>query len=103
MTAYPALRYFFGAYQHHDWREDYATEWAALNDFMRSDPEVAANFCREISQLLDTEPSEDELRTLLLDEYLAAAMVENLGWTYRDWLRALSDYAAKTIGHPQAS
>jgi CdiI immunity protein len=103
MTTYPTLRYFFGAYMHHDWREDYATEWAALEDFMRSDPAIAANFCQEVSKLLATDPSEDALRTLLLDEYLAAAMVENRGWKYRDWLQALSDHTAKAIGHPQAS
>jgi hypothetical protein len=103
MTAYPTLRYYFGAYMHQDWREDYADEWAALDDFMRSDPHLTANFCQEVSQLLATSPSEDDLRTLLLDEYLAAAMVENLGWKYRDWLKALSDYAAKAVGHPRAS
>jgi hypothetical protein len=103
MTDYPTLAYFFGSYMHHDWREDYADEWAALDDFMRADPHLAANFCQEISQLLAAEPSEDEVRTLLLDEFLAAAMVENRGWKYRDWLRALSDYTAKAIGHPRAS
>lgn len=103
MTTYPTLQYFFECYMHQDWREDYVTEWAVLDDFMRSDPEIAAHFCEEVSRLLATGPSEDELRTLLLDEYLAAAMVENVGWKYRDWLQALSDHVGKAIGHPQAS
>jgi hypothetical protein len=103
MTAYPTLSYFFGGYMHPDWREDHPDEWAVLDDFTRSDPQLTTKFCQEISQLLATNPSEDELRTLLLDEYLAAAMVESLGWKYRDWLKALSDHAAKAVGHPQAS
>jgi len=103
MRDYPMLRYFFGAYMHHDWREDYATEWAALDDFMRSDPGVAADFSPEVSRLLATDPSEDELRTLLLDEYFAAAMVENQGWKYRDWLQALANHVQSASGHPRAS
>ena len=104
MTRYPVLDYFFGGYMHQDWREDYPDEWAALDDFIRSEPEgSAAGFCKEASQLLATEPTEAELRELLLEDFGAAAMVENKGWKYRDWIQAMSDHAAKATGHSQAS
>jgi hypothetical protein len=103
MTGYPTLSYFFGGYMHPDWREDHPDEWAVLDDFMRSDPHLTTKFCEEISQLLATDPSEDELRTLLLDEYLAAAMVENRGWRYHDWMQAVAAYIERAVGHPQAS
>ncbi len=83
---------------HEDWRDDYADEWSALDDFIRSEPGGAEGFCKEAAELLATQPSEEELRHLLLDEYVAAAMVENQGWRYRDWMQALSDHAAKVNG-----
>ena len=103
MTGYPTLWQFFGAYMHQDWRLDYADEWSALDDFIRSEPGGAEGFCKEAAELLATEPSEEELRELLLDEYLAAAMMENLGWKYRDWMQAMLDHASKATGHPRAS
>jgi len=98
------LDYFFGGYMHQDWRSDYPDEWAALDHFIRSEPEGSgAGFCKEVAELLATAPSEAELRRLLLEDFGAAAMVENRGWKYRDWIQAMSDHVAKATDHPQAS
>jgi hypothetical protein len=38
MNEYPTLCQFFGGYMHQDWRDDYPDEWAALDDFWKTDP-----------------------------------------------------------------
>lgn len=103
MTKYPNLRQYFGGYLNQDWRDDYADEWAALEDYLRDNPSGANGFCPEAQALLSEHDSEQEVRTIILDELWCAYLAEAHGWRYRDWLRALSDYAAKAIGHPQAS
>lgn len=103
MTDFPALRLFFGAYMHEDWRDEFPDEWAAADDFVRGEPLDAPNFTAEIIQLLVRYPEEGQLRRILLNDFGAAAMVENRGWKYRDWLQALSDHVEKAVGHPQAS
>lgn len=104
MTQYPTLDYFFGVYMHQDWCDDYADEWAAVDAFISEGPaEDPGLFRAEVALLLAQDPSEEEVRDLLLDEFGAAAMVENRGWNYRDWLQALADHVAKATGQPQAS
>jgi len=103
-TRYPTLDYFFGVYMHQDWAVDYADEWAAVDAFVAESPAGAADLLRsEIALVLAKAPTEDEMRRLILDDFEASAMMENLGWKYRDWLQALSDHAAKVSGHPRAS
>jgi hypothetical protein len=101
--SYPTLRLFFGAYMYQCWRDEYPDEWALADDFVRAEPLDARHFSAEIAELLASHPEEDQLRSMLLDDFGGAAMVENLGWKYRDWLQAMSAHVAKAIGHPQAS
>ena len=103
MTEYPTLEQFFGGYLHQDWRDDYPDEWAALDDFLEDGPEVVDSFRREVAVVLADYESEADLRQLVLDELGSFSMVEVRGWTYRAWLQALSNHAAKAIGHPRAS
>jgi len=103
MRDYPMLRHFFGAYMHQDWADEFPDEWAAADEFVEDEPYSVATFTAEMEQLLANCPEEGQLRHKLLDSFGAAAMVENRGWKYRDWLKALSDHAAKAIGHPRAS
>lgn len=104
MTRYPTLWHFFGAYLHEDWQDDYVDEWAAVRGFIADGPaEDAQRFQTEISMLLAEHPSEDAVRGVVLDELGSYYLVDQAGWKYRDWLRALSDHASKAVGHPQAS
>jgi len=103
MTEYFELLQFFGGYLNEDWPDEYADEWAALDNYLHDSPGVAPEFCKEIQALLDDHPSEDEVSKVLSYDLACAYAAENLGWKYRDWLKALSDYATKAIGHPQAS
>ena len=104
MTDYPMLRHFFGAYMHQDWQDDYADEWAAVDGFLADGPpENIQRFRTEIAALLAEHPVEDEVRRIVLDDLDSCCLVEVDGWTYRDWLKALSDHAAKASGHTRAS
>ena len=103
MTDYPMLRHFFGAYMHQDWMDDSPDEWAVAEEFVRDEPFSVAAFAAEMEQLLANCPEEDQLRHILLYDFAAAAMMENLGWKYRDWLQAMTDHMQKAAGHPQAS
>ena len=104
MTPYPTLWQFLGGCLHLDWHDDYPDEWAALDDFLADGPpENAQVFRTEIAALLADHPDEDDVRRIVLDELGSYCLVEVGGWNYRDWLQALSDRAAQSIGHPQAS
>ena len=104
MTAYPTVGSFLGGYMHQDWYDEYPDEWAALDDFLADGPpENARAFRTEIGALLTEHPAEDDVRRIVLDELGSCCLVEVGGWKYRDWLKALSDRAAQSIGHPQAS
>jgi hypothetical protein len=100
---YPSLWLFFGGYLYQCWRDEFPDEWAAADAFVRGEPLSAPNFRAEMDELLLRYPEEQQLRDVLLDGFLAAAMVENRGWKYRDWLQAMADHVDKAVGHPQAS
>jgi CdiI immunity protein len=103
MTDYPLLRHFFGAYMHEDWFDEFPNEWAVADQFVQDEPFSVTTFAAEIDQLLADCPKEKQLRHKLLDDFGAAAMVENRGWKYRDWLQAMADHVQKASGHPRAS
>jgi hypothetical protein len=60
-------------------------------------------FRAEIAAVLAEHPAEEDVRNVVLCEFQSGCLAEVAGWRYRDWLQALSDHAAKAIGHPQAS
>ena len=104
MTQYPTLDSFLGGYLHLDWHDDYPDEWAALDGFLADGPpENAQVFQADIAALLADHPAEEDVRRIVLDDLGSCCLVEVFGWTYRDWLKALSDHAAKVSGHPGAS
>ncbi|HEU5269334.1 MAG TPA: contact-dependent growth inhibition system immunity protein [Jatrophihabitans sp.] len=100
---YPALWTFFAGYMYQCWHDEFSDEWALADAFVHDEPLSASNFHAEMDDLLTCFPDEGQLRDILLDDFGAAAMVENRGWKYRDWLQALSDHVARAAGHPQAS
>ena len=104
MTGYPTLDHFFGVYLGEDWPDDYGSEWAAVDAFVaEGPPEDPGLFRAEIARLLAVHLSEEEVRKVILDDLHSCLSPEVDGWTYRDWLQALSDHVARATGHPQAS
>jgi hypothetical protein len=102
-TRYPSLWLFFAGYLYQCWHDEYADEWAAADEFVRREPQCAPDFHREMAQLVSAHPDEASLRSILLDGFGAAAMVENRGWKYRDWMQAVAAHIERAVGHPQAS
>jgi hypothetical protein len=103
MTEYFNLSQFFGGYLNQDWPDEYSDEWAALDEFLRDNPNAAKEFRPEIQTLLDQRLPEGELSRVIFYDLGCGFSAEVDGWKYRDWLQALSDYAAKAVGQPQAS
>ncbi|MFL6162930.1 MAG: contact-dependent growth inhibition system immunity protein [Jatrophihabitantaceae bacterium] len=103
MTDYPLLWQFFGGYLNEDWPDEYANEWAAVDAFARDAPAKVDAFRSEIAALLAEHPMEEDVRKLVFDDLASCYLAEVDGWKYRDWLKALSDHAAKVVRHPRAS
>ena len=103
MIEYPALWQFFGGYLGPDWPDEYANEWAALDDYLKDHHDVASRFASEVQLLLAEHPSEDAVRHVIFDEFHSAYLAEVDGWRYREWLQALADHVLRATGHPQAS
>ena len=104
MTPYPMLDQFIGCYLYQTWHDEYPDEWAALDDFLADGPPENVQALRtEIATLLTEHPSEDDVRRIVLDDLDSCYLADVNGWKYRDWLQALSDHAAKAVGHPRAS
>jgi hypothetical protein len=104
MTRYFMLGSYLGGYMHVDWHDEYPDEWAALDGFLADGPpENAQTFSADIASLLADYPAEDDVRRIIFDDLGSGYLAEVNGWKYRDWLQALSDHAAKSVGHPQAS
>jgi hypothetical protein len=103
MTSYPTLWSFFGGYLHEDWHDDYADEWAALDEFLADAPDQASGFVAEAKRLLSIALTEAELREVVLDELASYIALEETDWTYRSWLEALADRAGRRVGHAGAA
>lgn len=101
MTEYPTLWQFFGGYLNPDWPDEYANEWAALDDYLTDDPDSGPLFRGEVKRLLAEHPSEEAVREVIFEDLGSAFLAR--GWKYRDWLQALSDHVARATGHPRAS
>jgi hypothetical protein len=100
-TQYPTLDHFFGVYLDQDWLISYGDEWTAVDDFIADGrPGAAELFRTEIALLLAQHSSEDELATVVFEELGCCLNPEVDGWTFRDWLQALSQHAAKAVGTP---
>jgi hypothetical protein len=100
---YPSLWLFFAGYMYQSWHDEFPDEWAVADAFVRDEPLSARTFRAEMNQLLSRYADESQLRQIRLEDFGAAAMMENRGWKYRDRLQAMPDHVEKAVGHPQAS
>lgn len=89
MTDDSALAVLVGGYFHQDVFDVYEDEFAAADDFARSDPGLAAQLLADIPDLLDESPDEECLKTQL--EGLGLAFRPDEGTTYREWLTRIAD------------
>ena len=79
-------------------------EWAALDDYLREQSGRGARLSAAKPKPCSTSTFQRTSCVGCSSTILVArTLAEVDGWKYRDWLKALSDHAAKAIGHPQAS
>lgn len=90
MNDHPALTQLLQAYLHLDWPEDYGDPWAAIDDFLRSEPEQAARLAGEIDRLLGDTAEEAELRRLVVGELGSGYLPEADGWSFASWLAEIA-------------
>jgi hypothetical protein len=87
----PMLEQLVGAYFHPDWADD-ADEDATVRQFLTEAP-GSAGIAEEIDWVLAAMPTEDEVRTYLLE--LGSCYTPAAGeGGYRDWLRSIAARAA---------
>jgi contact-dependent growth inhibition (CDI) system CdiI-like immunity protein len=85
MSLKPALRQLLRAYFTQDFPEIYGDPWQVVEAFAR-EPSLAPMLGSEIDEVLAANPTEPELKHLIIDEYDSSYLPEADGWTYRAWL-----------------
>ena len=93
----PALDNLLGAYFHQDWFDEHADEWATLDDFIEGEPRLAPLLPREIDQVLDEMPTEDEVDTFLRSLGSCYTTTREEGG-YRGWLVEIARRVAAATG-----
>ncbi|MCB0896990.1 MAG: hypothetical protein H6529_07155 [Nocardioides sp.] len=91
MQTLEALGQLFGAYFHQDWDLDNSDEWEVLESFMRTEPRRARMLPDEIDSVLSTIDTEEQLKSLVIDQLGAYYLADVDGGTYRAWLQEIAD------------
>ena len=88
-ATFVSLRLLFGGYLNLGWIDEYDDPWDAVTDFVNSEPD-ASDLPGEVGALLSSQPQEDELRRLIIDELGSGYLLESDGWRYDEWLAELA-------------
>ncbi|MEQ4205800.1 contact-dependent growth inhibition system immunity protein [Actinopolymorpha sp. B9G3] len=94
---YPALELLLQAYLTLDWPDDYVDAWAAVDDFVANEP-IAGQISGEVTELLKSNPCDDELRRLVVGELGSGYLPETDGWSMREWLDTLRQRVTEALG-----
>lgn len=87
---YPALALLAQGYLTLDWPDDYPDAWAAVDDYVTHEP-IADQLPDEIARLAEAMPSEETLRTLIIDELGCGYLPDADGFTMTTWLLAVGE------------
>ena len=90
MSTFAGVTELVRGYFHEDWVDDYSGPWDVVDEFIRDDPQLAAELPAEVNSILQEFPSEAELKQLL-EKLHFCYYIEADGWTYRGWLSAVAD------------
>jgi hypothetical protein len=91
MTDFESLRLLLAGYLHEDFHDDYGDAWGAVDAFALNEPEDPPHVREDVTRLLATVSSEQEVRRIVLDDFGSCYLAEVDGWTYREWLQAVAD------------
>lgn len=88
---------FFGSYFHQDWRLDDPDPHAVIERFLQMNPvEDVVKVVSELDVLLERRPSEDDLRKMLVSEFLCYYLPDGNG-SIQLWLRQVRDQLVSSI------
>lgn len=90
-------------YLSEDWDNDYSDPWAAVEDFVRSEPLHAPLVRRDIATLLQQTGSDADLHSRLRVLGLGYQPLNDEFNTYRQWLLAVADRVDQLLGQHPAS
>lgn len=90
MSGPTALADLVQLYLHQDWVLEYADVWAAVDAFIAGeDPRLTAELLAEVSALLATEPDEETVQRLLVEDLGSEYWPPGDGMTFLEWLQRL--------------
>jgi hypothetical protein len=92
-----SLAKFLDVYAYQGWNDDYPTMLGAVDDFLTHETDLARGLPRDIADLLAHVTSEAEIRNAVLGAYDCWYLAESGGWTYRNWLRAISQRIERRV------
>lgn len=94
---FPALRSFFSAYLHEDWRVEFTDTHLAVKYFLaqETDPKLLKQIVDEIDAYLNLKGSDQEVEKGLFDELGCYYLPSGEGLNPREWLRSVRDLMAQ--------
>lgn len=94
---FPALRSFFSAYLHEDWRVEFTDTHLAAKSFLDQEPDqhLLKQIVDEIDAYLNLKRSDLEVEKGLFDELGCYYLPSGEGLNPRDWLRSVRDLIAR--------
>lgn len=94
---FPALRSFFNAYLHEDWRVEFTDTHLAVKSFLNQEPDqqLLKQIVDEIYAYLNLKRSDQEVEKGLFDELGCYYLPSGEGINPREWLRSVRDLIAR--------
>ena len=93
---YPAVETLVKCYLTSEWLSDYENAWSAVDDFLANEPS-AIELPAELTRLIDSTPSELDLRAYVIGKLGSAYLPENDDLTMGDWLHAVGERARRAV------
>lgn len=93
---YPALELLAQGYLTLDWPDDYVDTWAAIDDYVTSEP-LASQLPDEIADLVDATSSEQGLRSVVVGELGCGYLPEADGFTMTAWLLSVREHVQEAL------
>ncbi|MEI2808943.1 MAG: contact-dependent growth inhibition system immunity protein [Nocardioides sp.] len=94
---YPALELLTQGYLTLDWPDDYANVWAAVDDYVASEP-IAGQLPDEVARVVAMIDSEEDLRALIIGELGCGYLPDSDGFTMTTWLLTVGDRVRGLVG-----
>lgn len=97
-SRFPGLFQLLHGHLNSNWPEQYPDSWAAIDDFLGSEPSAREKLAEELTILLGTPRTEDQLQRLVIGRLGSRYFPDDEGLTMREWLDALRRRTGSTAG-----